>query len=383
MALPLTFLAALSVAVLPEAQAADATRFPPAMRGDFEIEYDVGGETGRLIEDNTEVGRRRLTSHAITYTGTFSPVTGLAVYVGLPHLVSDRVRFFDAQEMAFDPRLESGTTVGTPNIADQEAERGTGMGGVWIGLKGAPMHRELYTKRADRVSWVLDAGFRFRDQTNFWSYGPRGKRGSGDGAPAFRFQAAVSSKHRIAEPYLKASLLRSGRIQMDIVDEDGRTVTSGMELRPASTVDSVVGVQYTVHEYGQGAMVALDMHANYGYASWQDIPSGLYLPDTLVASSGAPATMSEATRVGVGGGVNWRFIEYLQLNVAGNIGVNSGGRVEHYYPVSMGLGALEWSVQTTLQFKVRDLLWEGSQASGPRAEDKAPKPMPESTPPAN
>jgi len=381
MALPLPLIAAFSVAVVPEAQAADATRFPPKWRGDFEVQYDVGGETGRLMEGDTEVGRRRLTSHAITYTGTYSPWTGLGIYIALPHLVSDRVRFFDAQQMAFDPRLENGTMVGTSSIADEEAERGTGMGGVWIGLKGAPMHREIYTRRGDRVSWVLDAGYRFRDKTNFWSYGPRGKRGSGSGAPAFRFNAAVSSKHRIAEPYFKASLLRSGRIQMDVVDENGQTVASGMEFRPASSVDGVVGVQYTVHEYGQGAMVAIDMHGSYGYGTWQDIPSGLYLPSVLDVSGAAPATMSEVTRVGVGGGVNWRFIEYLQLNVTGDVGVNSGGRVEHYYPVAMGLGAFEWSVHTTLQFKVRDLLWEGAQAQ--RVEDKPPKPAPENPPPAN
>jgi hypothetical protein len=92
------------------------------------------------------------------------------------------------------------------------------------------------------------------------------------------------------------------------------------------------------------------------------------LPSVLESSSQVPATMSEATRVGVGGGVNYRFIEYLQLNLTGNVGVNSGGRVEHFYPVSMGLGALEWSVRTTLQFKIRDLLWAGSEAaSGERA----------------
>ncbi len=382
MALPLLLpVAALTAALSSDASAADATRFPPPLRGDFEIQYDVGGETARLIEDETEVGRRRLTSHAITYTGTFSPVTGLALYVGLPHLVSDRVRFFDAQEMQYDPRLENGTMVGTPSISDQDAERGTGMGGVWIGIKGAPMHRELYPRRSDRVSWVLDAGFRFRDKTNFWSYGPRGKRGSGPGAPAFRFQAAVSSKHRIAEPYLTASLLRSGRITMDVVDANSQTVATGVEFRPASSVDSVVGVQYTVHEYGQGAMVAIDMHSYFGYSSWQDIPSGLMLPSVLDASAQVPATMSEATRVGIGGGVNYRFIEYLQLNVIGNVGVNSGGRVEHFYPVSTGLGALEWSVQTTLQFKIRDLLWEGAQAS--TVDNKPAKPMPENPPPAN
>ena len=377
MALPLTVL----IAALPTVHAADATRFPPKWRGDFEVQYDVGGESGRLIEDSTEVGRRRLTSHAITYTGTYSPWTGLAVYVALPHLVSDRVRFFDAQQMAYDPRLENGTMVGTDGLADADAERGTGMGGVWIGLKGAPMHRELYPRRSDRVSWVLDAGWRFKDQTNFWSYARSDRRGAGPGAPAFRFQAAVSTHHRIAEPYFKASLLRSGRIQQDVVDGNGQVVAQGVEFRPASTVDGVVGVQYTVHEYGQGAMVAIDMHGSYGYASWQDIPSGLYLPSVLDASSQVPATMSEVTRVGVGGGVNWRFIEYLQLNVTGDVGVNSGGRVEHFYPVSMGLGALEWSVRTTLQFKVRDLLWEGAQSE--RVADKPQKPAPTNPPPQN
>mgnify|MGYP000273885344 CR=1 FL=1 len=367
---------------LGSAHAAEVTRFPPALRGDVEIRYDVGGEKGRLLEDGTEVGTRRLTHHHITYTGTFSPVTGVALYVGLPHLASERVRFFDAQSMAYDPRLENGTMVGTDTLADAEAERGTGMGGVWIGLKGAPMHRELYPRRSDRVSWVLDAGFRFRDKTNFWTYGPRERRGAGPGAPAFRFQGSVSSKHRWAEPYLVATLLRTGRITTDVVDADGQVVAQGLDLRPASRVDSVVGVEYTLHEYGQGAMVALDMHGSFGYATWQDIPSGLYLPSVLDASSQLPATMSENTRLGVGGGVNWRFIEYLQLNVTGDVGINTGGRVEHYYPVSMGMGALEWGVHTTLQFKVRDLLWEGAATTESGRADRPPKPPPENPPPA-
>jgi hypothetical protein len=367
---------------LGSAYAAEVTRFPPALRGDVEIRYDVGGEKGRLLEDDTNVGTRRLTHHHITYTGTFSPVTGVALYVGLPHLASERVRFFNTQSMSYDPRLENGTMVNTAGVPDAEAERGTGMGGVWIGLKGAPMHRELFPNRSDRVSWVLDAGFRFRDKTNFWTYGPRGTRGAGPGAPAFRFQGSVSSKHRWAEPYLVTTLLRTGRITTDVVDENGQVVAQGLDLRPASRVDGVVGVEYTVHEYGQGAMVALDMHGSFGYATWQDIPSGLYLPSVLDASSQLPATMSEATRVGVGGGVNWRFIEYLQLNVTGDVGINTGGRVEHYYPVSVGMGALEWGVHTTLQFKVRDLLWEGAAGSSSGRADASPKAPPEDPPPA-
>jgi hypothetical protein len=57
MALPLSLsIAACALSFSSEANAADATRFPPALRGDFEIQYDVGGETGRLFEDDVEVG---------------------------------------------------------------------------------------------------------------------------------------------------------------------------------------------------------------------------------------------------------------------------------------------------------------------------------------
>jgi hypothetical protein len=56
--------------------------------------------------------------------------------------------------------------------------------------------------------------------------------------------------------------------------------------------------------------------------------------------------------------------------------------VEHYYPVSVGMGALEWGVHTTLQFKVRDLLWEGAAGSSSGRADAPPKPPPEDPPPA-
>lgn len=367
----------------PAVQAAEVTRFPPALRGDVEVLYDVGGETGRLLEDGTEVGRRRLTHHTITYTGVFSPYKGTAVYVQLPHLASERVRFFDASSMAYDPRLDNGTMLGTPSLPNEEAERGSGLGGTWIGLRGAPMHRDLFSSRSDRVSWVLDAGFRFRDKTNFWTYGPGGVRGSGPGAPAFRFVGSVSSQHRMAQPYLRATLLRSGRITTDVVDDSGQTIAEGIDLRPASSADALVGVEYTVAEYGYDAMVALDLHGGFSYQSWQDVPSGLYLPSVLDASVQTPVTMSERTSVRAGGGVHWRFIEVLQLNVDGDVGVHSGGRIEHVYPVELGVGAVEWSVRTTLQFKVRDMLWEGLPAAEPERDDRAPKPMPESPPPRN
>ena len=64
-----------------------------------------------------------------------------------------------------------------------------------------------------------------------------------------------------------------------------------------------------------------------------------------------------------------------------NVGVNSGGRVEHFYPVSMGIGALEWSVRTTLQFKIRDLLWAGAEASSTEGSPPATDPELDRDPP--
>jgi hypothetical protein len=362
-----------------EARAAELTELAPALRGDVSVRYDLDAAHADLLEGDEQVGRRVLQSHTITWAGSFSPIDGAALFVEMPHIAAERVRYPQAAAMAFDPAADQGTMLGTPTIDDPAELRGAGVGGVWLGVRGTPLSEALWSARGDRTTWLLEAGYRFRDKTNLWTYGPRGTRGAGPGAPAFRLLTTVSATKGDAEPYVRARWVRSSRINTDIVDAQGRTVATGLELRPESTFDLGVGTELEVSRYGEdGARVALDFRGTLAYHTWQDIPSGIYLPDVLDASVGQVATQSERVTAAGQFGVNWRFHEYVQLNVAGEVGVHTPYRAEHFYPVDAGTGLL-WGVTSSLRFRLRDPMFDRLAPATP--DTPAVRPAPLATPP--
>jgi hypothetical protein len=356
--LPMLLIGSLS------ANAAEVTHLAPALRGDFEIRYDLEAEHARLMEGEESVGKRRLMTNTVTYALRFSPMDGLGLFVEVPHFAGEGVRFTDTNTMSFDPREDRGVMAGSPSMADPAITRGSGVGGTWIGISGTPLSLELFEKRKDRTSWKIDFGFRFKDKTSFYSYGPRDTRGAGTGAPALRLRTAISGKHRKAQPYLVADMVKTLRVTTDVVDADGTVVAEGLELRPASYINVRPGVEWMVAKYGEdGAQVSVDLHGQFGYRSPQELPSGIYLPSILDASADQVASMSERTEILVGTGVNWRFMEYVQLNVGADFGANSGGRVEHFYDVNAQVGAVEWQVHTALRFRARDPMFDGLKDS--------------------
>lgn len=361
------------------AQAAELTELAPALRGDVSVRYDLDAAHADLIEAEEDVGRRVIQAHTITWAGSFSPVDGAAVFLEMPHIAAERVRYPDAATMAFDPAADQGTMRGTSPIDDPAELRGSGVGGVWLGVRGTPLSEALWAGRGDRTTWMLEGAYRFGDKTNLWTYGPRGTRGAGPGAPAFRLLTTVSTTKGDAEPYVRARWVRSSRINTDIVNAQDNVVATGIELRPESTFDLSVGSELEVSRYGEdGARVALDFRGTLGYHTWQDIPSGIYLPDVLEASTGQVATQSERVTAAGQFGVNWRFHEYVQLNVAGEVGVHTPYRAEHFYPVSAGTGVL-WGVTTALRFRLRDPMFDRLAPAAP--DTPAARPAPLAVPP--
>lgn len=357
----LSLLAALTS---PAAQAADVTELAPMLRGDVQLAYDLDAERARLLEGDALVGRRGLTDHTVTWSASFSVYTGLALFTELPHHVSSRIRFRDAQSAGFDPVNDTGTYVGTPSLGDPDPTLGKGLGGTWLGIRGAPYHEQLFADRGDRASVLLEAAWRFQDQTNLWSYGPRGERGAGPGGAAFRLRGAFSTTHRSAQPYLVATWVRPTGIDMDVTDANDRVLASG-RFTPASEVELLAGAELTVSEYQDGGRVNLDFRGRFGYRSWQDIPSGLYLPDVLDGTEGQTATEGEHAFLTGQVGVNWRIVHYLQWNTAGEFGFKTPRTVEHFYPVTTGLDTMHWGITTSLRFRIRDDLFENVTPASP------------------
>jgi len=361
------------------AHAAELTELAPALRGDVSVRYDLDAAHADLVEGDEDVGRRVMQSHTITWAGSFSPIDGGAIFLEMPHVAAERVRYPSAATMAFDPAAGQGTMLDTSTIDDPSELRGSGVGGVWLGLRGTPLSEALWSSRGDRTTWLIESAYRFADKTNLWTYGPRGTRGAGPGAPAFRLLTTVSTTKGDAEPYLRARWVRSSRINTDIVNAQDNVVATGLELRPESTFDLTVGTELEVSQYGEdGARVALDFRGTLSYRTWQDIPSGTYLPDILDASRGQVATQSERVTAAGQFGVNWRFHEYVQLNVAGEAGIHTPHRVEHFYPVSAGPGIL-WGVTSSLRFRLRDPMFDRLAPAVP--DTPAVRPPPVASPP--
>ena len=53
-----------------------------------------------------------------------------------------------------------------------------------------------------------------------------------------------------------------------------------------------------------------------------------------------------------------RFTDYVQLNIGGDVGTTTPRQVEHAYPISTGLGTINWQVHSALKFRARDTFVE-------------------------
>jgi hypothetical protein len=367
----LLLLAALAPA-LAAPVSADVTTLPPPVRGDLRLTYDLAAESAAFREGTrTDLGRRNIAAHTLTWMGQFSPVTGLGLSVEVPHIVAEGVRYRDVGTMTFDPNADGGTLSTAAGRSSPDGLSGEGVGGVWLAVQGLPLSESAFAARGDRASALLDVGYRFRDATNFWTV-TDGVRGAGPGASAFRLGAAFSTTRGPARPFVTTRWVRTVALSTDLVDDAGRTLARGVEILPATTLDLTAGTEITGATWGDdGARLDVDLRARVGYRSWQDIPSGTYLPSILDASRGLVVNEGEGLSATGAAGLRVRFHEVVQLDVSGECGVASSRRVEHIYPVSTRAGALVWGVQTALRFRVRDNLWA---QPGPAALPVAPRP---------
>lgn len=351
----------LSLLIVPAALAADITEIAPFMRGDVELRHDSDVERVRLVEAGELVGMRQASVHTLTVGLDFSFAPGAALYVDLPIYLADRVAFGAGREMTFDPNTDSGTYIDANELTidpfDKPGPQGSGLGGIWIGLHGTPFSQEF--ARQDRATLLLEGAIRTPDKTNFWTTDEAGVRGAGPGASAMRLALAASTTIKASQPYTRLSWERVGAITTDVRDDTGALVVSAMEVDPASSATATVGTEVQVWANADsGGQVALDFNLNLGYRSWQDIPSGLYLPSVLEASRTVPVTQSDAVLLEGAAGVRYRIIDYVEIGLGGTVGTTSPYRIEHPYDVVAGMGTLAWGVHSYMRFRARDPLFD-------------------------
>lgn len=339
------------------AMAAEATEVAPWLRGDVDIRYDFSTESARLLEDDALVANRTIDQHLMTFSGEFTVMPGAQVFFELPVYIGETITFEDSYSMVIDPNTDSGTYLGSDPVGESVVVEGKGLGGTWLGLRGTPLSEVLWPKRGDKVTFLVEVGFRVPDKSNLWAISDSGTRGAGPGSTAFRLHTAASTTMKWTEPYVAATLTRSGPAKnVALVDEDGNKLAdNAVTVQPAHEIAMRAGLEIVpVVRQAVGSRFAIDVHGDFAYRSWQDIPSGIYLPDVLDASRAALATQGETSLASAGLSLNYRIFEWVQLDVGGDFGVIMPQSVEHFYDVQTGMGTTTWGLSTNLKFRGRD-----------------------------
>jgi len=333
----------LTLTLLASAQAAEVTDIPPFLRGDIRIAYEGVVSQGPLLEDEYEVGRLYEQTHRIDYSAYFGAAPGVAVYVTLPSYVAERVSFADATEMIYEPTLEEGTLLGAPLLAESPIHHGKGLGGTWLGLQGTPFSESLFPGRGHRATWLIDFGYRFLDRTNFWSLDPITElRGGGPGGPATRLRTAFSTRYGVANPYMQFIYQHEGWIDVDLYTVEGQAGEVGAIIWPKSWAQVLTGTELVAWEDDvKGARYAVDLRFGWGYRSWSEVPSGIYLPSVLNSTDGTLVVRGEHSVFQAGLGLYIQPFKYMKIDIISDVGFSSPHRLEHPYDIHLGYGGLE------------------------------------------
>lgn len=350
--MPLGMLPLLFAFVAPEAGAAQMTDLPPRLRGDAGITYRFGRLSGGLVEDGTKVGSRLLETHEVLYGGVFSVGPGIGVFAEAEQVALERVSFPSANRMAYDPSgVHAGTMVGTDPLEPLPMREGSGFQGVWLGLRGTPFS-EAFPRRKNRATWMLEAAWRTANATPFWTVSG-GSRGAGEGGNAWRVATAFSTRKGAGEPYMGASWTHTGPFTTNLQDAAGAVTAEGVELDGPDVLDIRSGIEFVAGEKADGRRLGIDLGIGVTYRTWEVIPSGILLPETLALTRSTPVTGAEATSARAGLAFHWRVLQAVQVDLGGNVGWVVPHAIEHPYPVLTGSDTLDLQVFAGLKARGR------------------------------
>lgn len=328
------------------ASAAEVTEMPPGLRADLGIGYGGTFGFGGLEEADVIYAKTSLQRHDLGVRGEFAPVTGLALGFQVAMTPSYKLEFSEATTMTFDP-VAGGTYVGGEPIEDPVLVEAGGMEGIWLHAAFAPFS-EAYTKLDQIVTWRLEVGFRPPSNQNFWVADDDGKRGIAPGGAGWRLSAAFSTDRGVASPYLRASSTLESRVTVDI------PTLGEAEVDPASSLDLLGGVELVSSENDEkGTRFSFDLHAGFGYRSWADVPSGIFLPSVLDSSKTILVTQSEylTGRAGLGAIVEMNQYVGFELGVEGQY--QTPHRLEHPYAVRTSADTFAVAIMVGVDARIR------------------------------
>ena len=334
------------------ANATELTDVPPKWMGDVHIDYGAQLLWGGIDEGDVRIGYRKVVRHDLTFGLEFAAYHGIAVNLAFPVTARVNYGFWDSLEMNYDPVSGLGSATSGDSIEDYPETTGSGLNGVWIGLAFAPFSENY--DHGDQASWRLDIGLRTPSKkNNLWTVN-KGKRGSGNGGTALKLAGAFSSKQGVAEPYIAVEYVMESKVTLDIVDEEGTTWASDVEIRPASRIDARAGVEI-IGSYNaeSDVRIAVDVYSRFGYRSWSDVPSGLYLPSVLDTSRMFAVTSGEHILVAGGLGFDAHVHKYAGFRFGVEGRYYTPYRLEHTYAARTSTDSFELLITFDVIGRVR------------------------------
>lgn len=319
---------------------------PPGPGASVGVSYGGRYLRGGLEEGGERISERRELWHTVDVNIEIAPIEGVTLVLGFAQIPSATLRYPDARPMLLDPVAGGGTYAFSQPDGEAPEVSGSGPGGIWIGAGFAPFS-ERYGP-SQRITWRLDAAHRTATaKRNLWTVGEKG-RGASNGGAAWLLSAAFSSRNGAGDPYLRASWLSERPVTLDIIDESGERFANGLRVVPANTLDIVSGIEVLTKQ-PEGTRLAVDLFVGFGYRTWQDMPTGIYLPRVVNSAREIPVTASEhlVARAGIG------LVFDVQQTVRGRMAIEgrytTPYRPEHVYNARTTLDTftIGWTVDLT------------------------------------
>lgn len=333
---------ALSAALAPllavKAHSAEVTDLPPELGLVGRLSYGGSSLSGKLLEEGQQVARRRITRHDLALGAELAPLPWVSFSLELGLTPSLRYRYPEAREMIIEPLTGSGSYLAGEPSLETPTVAASGISGLWLGIAANPLLAAGPSGDA-RSAWRLDAAVRTPSKKrNLWTAPSRskggGSRGVAPGGTAFRLAGAFSRKLGIAEPWMRAVWVTENKVEVDIVDEQGNAWASDLPLQPASTVDLDFGGQFLAFSAAEtGTKVAVNTWLGGGYRTWEDVASGVYLPNVLDGARRIPVTAGDSLEARAGLEVDVDVNEALALKTGAVVSWFLPFRPEHVYEV--------------------------------------------------
>jgi hypothetical protein len=308
------------------ANAADITNQPDALKADVSLTTDFRRQNFGLDEQGEDVGGVTINQQQVGLRAEVGLVTGVSAFLAFSGSTGHEFQYTNPRTMGWDPKADEGSLRnGLPVEDGVDAVTGSGMLGVWMGLRGTPFSEN----RGAKTTWLLEGALRTPDGTNIYN-----GTGAGDGGSALRLASIFSTTRGITHPYISAVFTNSKAFSTTL---EGDTE---IEFKPANTIDMTAGAEFdTWGDAATGRSLSLEGRMFFNYTAPALIPTGLYLAEVLPGTENSPITSAEYSSFGTGFALHYRPIREMQIDMNVDIAWPTPHRLEHPYPVTTSIGS--------------------------------------------